>query len=140
MLRGTNLAYYNWDITKDRTELKINRLDQTKEYFTVCQHDDAPRESLPPKTKIFSAGGNVIRDGIIPIPLVCSAIPNVDKTKTRNVFCSFVGSVTHPLRQQMIESLQNKKEYIFQYGNWKPAVSLDNYQTFKTLLKTYATL
>ena len=67
----------------------INRLNPNMKYFTVAQHDDAIRETLPPDTICFNAGGN---GGGIPIPLVCSPIkdeikPIVDK---RDIFCSFV--------------------------------------------------
>lgn len=77
----------------------LNTLDQDKAYFTVSQHDDAPREHLPPNTKIFNAGGN---QGGIPIPLICSPFPEIKKCE-RDIFCSFRGAITHPIRQKMTE-------------------------------------
>ena len=56
----------------------LNSLDPNRKYFTVSQHDDAPREFLPPDTISFSAGGN---RGNIPIPLICSRMENIPDNK-----------------------------------------------------------
>ena len=50
----------------------INALPKTLKYFCVAQHDDGVKEVLPEGTIVFSAGGN---SGGIPLPLVCSPIP-----------------------------------------------------------------
>ena len=82
----------------------LNSLDQSKSYFTVCQHDDAPRHSLPPDTLCFSAGGNVSGSNIIPIPLICSELSKELILKEEKQYtASFVGSVTHPIRIKMAQ-------------------------------------
>lgn len=111
----------------------LNRYNREGKYFTVCQHDDAPRETLPLDTLVFSAGGNVINDQTIPIPLVCSLIPNPEINKEKDYFCSFVGSNTHPIREQLLQKYKNNTKFAFVCGQWKPQVSSDNYNIFKTI-------
>jgi hypothetical protein len=93
-------------------------LDQSKKYFTVSQHDDAPGQILPPNTLKFSAGGN--QPNCIPIPLICSGIPiPLNKTvEKKDIFCSFVGSATHPIRMKMLETLMNNKDYVLKPKHW----------------------
>ena len=76
----------------------ISQLDVTKKYYCVCTHDDAPLETLPPNTMVFSAGGN--NTNTIPIPLVVSPVPVSENIK-KDIEASFVGSYTHPLRAYM---------------------------------------
>jgi len=97
----------------------LNNLDKNKKYFTVSQHDDAPREALPPNTIKFSAGGN--QPNCVPIPLVCSPIPNVKKVE-KDIFCSFVGSATHPIRMEMLHHLVNKEGYVLKPKHWSPSI------------------
>jgi hypothetical protein len=107
---------------------KILSLDKTKKYFTVSQHDDAIREWLPSGTLKFCAGGNSVG---IPIPLVCSPIP--DKYKIRrekDIFCSFVGSVTHQIRQEMINVLNSNQKYLLKYKQWTDKVSNNQLEEF----------
>ena len=105
----------------------LRLLNPNLKYFTVAQHDDAIREILPPDTICFNAGGN---GGGIPIPLVCSPIKEELKPKfdKRDIFCSFVGSITHPIRALLYNLFGNK--YYFSAKQHTPAVSqsdLDNF-------------
>lgn len=111
----------------------LDRYPKDGKYFTVCQHDDAPRERLPLDTLVFSAGGNVINDQTIPIPLVCSAIPDADTTKPKDYFCSFVGSSTHPIREHLIRKYSTNPKFSFITGKWNAQVSEDNYNIFKNI-------
>lgn len=97
----------------------LNTLDQTKKYFTVSQHDDAPKEKLPPNTIKFSAGGN--QPNCVPIPLICSPIPNTKQTE-KNIFCSFVGSATHKIRMDMLHHLVDKNDYVLKPKHWSPSI------------------
>ncbi len=97
----------------------LDSLDRSKKYFTVSQHDDAPKEKLPPNTIKFSAGGN--QPNCVPIPLICSPIPNI-KTTEKDIFCSFVGSATHPVRMEMLKQLVNKPEYLLKPKHWSPSI------------------
>jgi len=111
---------------------EISKLDQNKKYFTVCQHDDGPKESLPIDTMIFSAGGRRTEGNIIPIPLICSKIPNeyIPKNTKKEVFASFVGSLTHPIRDNLYNVLKNKQEYSYNMCDWSNSVPLENLQYF----------
>jgi len=107
---------------------KLISLDRTKKYFTVSQHDDAIKEYLPKDTIKFCAGGNA---GGIPIPLVCSPIPdNLKVEAKRDIFCSFVGSITHQIRQSMVSVLNNNPKYVLQYKGWSDKVSNNDLNNF----------
>ena len=106
----------------------ISRLNPNMKYFTVAQHDDAIRESLPPDTICFNAGGN---GGGIPIPLVCSPIKEeYHENVERDIFCSFVGSITHPIRGTLLNLLSNNKNYHFSAKFHNPSVSQDEFDKF----------
>lgn len=110
---------------------KLLSLDKTRKYFTVSQHDDAIREHMPPNTTNYCAGGN---GGGISIPLVCSRIPTELITKfnkkDRDIFCSFIGSVTHPLRQKMISILEKDSNYYLKYGAWNNNLKMNDFEHF----------
>lgn len=108
----------------------LNSLPKDGKYFTISQHDDAPIENLPPDTLCFSAGGNVQRSNIIPIPLVCSQLPNTQEVKDRPILASFIGSATHPIRIKMAEVCK-PSEHIFMYlKNWNPIVHKNEFASF----------
>lgn len=104
----------------------LDSLDQSLSYFTVSQHDDAIKEKLPKNTKSFCAGGN---SGGIPIPLVCSNIPLTDiPTKTdRDLLCSFYGSITHPIRQKLVNQFKNKPNTIIHGHSWSININKNDY-------------
>lgn len=110
---------------------KLLSLDKTRKYFTVSQHDDAIREHMPPNTTNYCAGGN---GGGIPIPLVCSRIPQkfIDKyvTNDKDIFCSFVGSITHPIRNQMVSELNGDPNFYLKYGGWNNNVTQSQFEHF----------
>ena len=103
-------------------------------YFTVSQHDDAPSDILPPDTICFSAGGNVKGKNIIPIPLICSKLNlvNFTDTHTRNTLASFVGSLTHPIRQKLINFNEKSKNIQLYVKGWSPTVTQDEFKLFIT--------
>lgn len=112
----------------------LNSLDQSKSYFTVCQHDDAPRHSLPPNTLCFSAGGNVSGPNIIPIPLICSELSKELILKEEKQYtASFVGSATHPIRIKMAQILFGKIDYQIWLKNWSPSVDKPDFKLFLEL-------
>jgi hypothetical protein len=111
-----------------QTELQqlLLSLDQDVEYFIVSTHDDAPREILPKNTLAFSAGGN---KGNIPIPLIVSPIPT-NKVQEKKYLASFVGSLTHPLRQLLLQKHSNNSSFYFSCKQWTPEVSKKNVDDF----------
>lgn len=109
----------------------VTNLDWSKQYFTVCQHDDGPKEELPPDTLIFSAGGNRTSGNIIPIPLICSAIPSeFIQSAEKTLLGSFVGSCTHPIREKMYYTLIENPKFSIQMAEWSNTVPLDNFINF----------
>lgn len=107
-------------------------LKKDGKYFTICQFDDGPLESFPEDTLIFSAGGNREGENIIPIPLICSPIPNeLISNKEKTIFASFVGSRnTHPIRMDMCKHLSNLDDYHISADSWSPTVPIDSFKHF----------
>jgi len=124
----------------DDLQNDLNELDKDKFYFTVSQHDDAPFQQLPPNTINFSAGGN--QPNTTPIPLICSPITDVKEVE-KDIFCSFVGSITaplegwglvsHNLRMKMLETLVDKKECVLKPKSWTNEVKKDRQDMFLDL-------
>lgn len=86
----------------------IDRLDRSKKYYTICQYDDGPLIDFKDLDIIVfgMAGGR----NDYPIPLLCQ--PHAYKQEhERDIFCSFVGRITHPVRSEMIKQLQGKEGY-----------------------------
>ena len=90
----------------------INVLDPKKAYIAVSQHDEGIRQRLPTNTRHFAAGG---LGGGIPIPLICSPLPFSEPPSniTKSYLCSFVGSMTHPIRAKLYDTYVNTKGFHF---------------------------
>jgi hypothetical protein len=114
----TDIYLYRNDLIPELQNF-LNDLDKNIKYFTVSQHDDAPKEKLPPNTIKFSAGGN--QPNCVPIPLICSSIPNINQID-KDIFCSFVGSATHSVRIEMLHHLINKEDYVLKPKHWSPSI------------------
>lgn len=113
-------------------QLEVNQLDRLDKYFTVCQHDDGPMEDLPPDTMIFSAGGNRTKGNIIPIPLICSPFGYMVNER-KEIFCSFVGSTTHPIRTELIQRWAADRDFVMFAQSWMSSVPHKNLTIFKTI-------
>lgn len=107
----------------------LNSLDPSKKYFAVAQHDDAIRERLPTDTLEFTFNGN--RGGIL-LPPICSPIPEEIKPigLNRDIFCSFVGSNTNPIRNLMFNVLKDNPKYLLSIRNWTPSVPKNDFDNF----------
>lgn len=107
---------------------KLLSLDKNEKYFTISQHDDAIKEYLPDNIIKFCAGGN---NGGIPIPLVCSKIPNnLIQKNNKDIFASFVGSITHNIRAIMLNVLNDNKKYHLNAKQWSGSVSNKDLNNF----------
>lgn len=110
----------------------INALPEGR-YFTVCQFDDGIHEQLPTDTINFVAGGN--KPGI-PIPLICSPIPEKYKTQVeKDLFCSFVGTCLntdkYSCRLKLYEEYNKDKEFYFTpQRSWDRIVTEDQLKEF----------
>lgn len=111
-------------------------LPQNRKYFTVSQHDDSPKEKLPPETVNFSAGGNI--NNTIPIPLICGddLTSHCLEETCKDIFGSFVGSITHPIRNIMFETLSDKGDYKFTIKDkWTAEISQNEQNAFIDITK-----
>ena len=111
----------------------LNNLDNTKKYFTICQHDDATKHKLPDDTLIFSLSrsrtDNPYIKNSVPTPLICSKIPSPPIAQ-KDIFASFVGSITHPIRYKLYESCKNHSDFYFSGQGWSPVVSKNRMDEF----------
>lgn len=86
-----------------RLQNYINILDRKKKYFVVHQYDDGTLVNFKGlDVKSFSMSGKPCD---YPLPLLCK--PHILGTPIRekDIFCSFIGRITHPLREQMLGRL-----------------------------------
>ena len=104
-------------------------LDENGKYFTVCQQDDGPFEDFPEDTMIFSAGGNRKKGNVIPIPLVCSSVPETLK-RDHKYFASFIGSNTYWVRTDMVKAFRGKDDCLVKAGNWSINVGEEKLNNF----------
>ena len=116
-------------ILREQLRFYLNSLNQNEKYFVVCTHDDAPTEELPPDTIVFSAGGNS-RKINIPIPLTCAPHNNL-RDVIRTIPISFVGSITHQIRFNLLNSFYQKSGVMISADQWTDTVSNDKVDLFK---------
>ena len=91
-------------------------------FMTIVQHDDGPKLTLPKKTLVFGAC-----TGSIQLPLIYEdrsdrllKTPRVHKDQ----LASFVGTVTHPIRQDMINMIDGRSDITcYTLVTWSPTVS-----------------
>lgn len=103
----------------------LKYLPEDKTYFTVVQHDDGIMISSKP-SHLFTFGMGGV--GNVPIPLTYDDSATLDRYKGRNksVFCSFVGSLTHPLRERMVRVLENRPDVFIVTGAWTNDIGKEN--------------
>jgi len=81
-------------------------------FFTIVQHDDGPALELPVGTLIFGAC-----TGSIPLPLIYEDITErlVNEARLqKDIMASFIGSMTHPIRKKMIDTIHSYDDIICQ--------------------------
>lgn len=103
--------------------------------FTVCQWDDGTCLSAakPDNLVVFSLGQSVD----VPLPLIVEDttehLLNLPRLpyEQRHVLCSFVGTITHPLRARMVDALQGQQGFEFHTNQaWSSDVPSDLVQQF----------
>jgi hypothetical protein len=120
---------FTQDYTFDENYLTqcLDKLNKNDQYFTVVQLDDGILYKLPPNCMVFGCCSN------IPIPLVydTNLFHNLPK-KTfidKKIFCSFIGSLTHDVRQQMIQQL-NPHKFTLLLKQWNPNIESNQQNLF----------
>lgn len=84
----------------------LQQYPKNTRYFTIVQHDDGPQLQLPKDTLVFGAC-----TGTIPLPLIYEDTTNrlaLLERKEPDLFASFVGSLTHPVRQRMATAVESR--------------------------------
>lgn len=106
--------YVNNNYGQDKKALQrlqdfIDSLDKSVSYFTVVQYDDGILNDLSGlDIKIFGSGGGRYD---MPIPLIAQPQP-YSFTSERDIFCNFIGALTHPIRRQLL-TVAKKANYLF---------------------------
>lgn len=86
----------------------VNSLDKSKQYFTIVQYDDGPLVKLPINIKVFAMSGPRID---YPLPLICQP-HKYQFNEKRDIFCNFIGRLTHHIRRDLMNVLQGKSGYL----------------------------
>ena len=86
----------------------VNRLDRSRKYFTIVQYDDGPLVDFRDlDIKVFGSGGGRIDS---PIALLTAPHPFEFRPMKKH-FCTFAGSMTHPIRELLFRKYHGK--YLF---------------------------
>jgi hypothetical protein len=116
---------------KQRLQYLINNLDKDKMYFTVVEHDDGIIViNVPNNVLVFGMGGT----GHVPLPLLYENPEMFEdlKRNTKTVFCSFVGSLTHPCREKMVD-VMNKPDVVLITDEWSIHITGEKQRLFLEL-------
>lgn len=101
-----------------RLQNVINGLPKDRKYWSCCQYDDGPIVDLSGiDIKMFSMAGE---PNHYTLPLICHPHSFRYPTEKRDIFCSFIGRMTHPLRIQLLGAVSkvrndHKDYYISSY-------------------------
>lgn len=96
--------YVNNNYGNDKKALQdlqnyIDNLDKSKKYYTIVQYDDGILNDLSKiDCKVFGMGGGHYD---YPLPLISKPHP-YSFTFERDVFCNFMGALTHEYRRQIV--------------------------------------
>lgn len=86
----------------------VNGLDKNKKWWTVTQYDLGILTDISGlNIKVFGSGGGRID---FPIPLICK--PHGRQENERTIFANFIGSITHPLRKEIVDILPGGDYYV----------------------------
>lgn len=106
-------------------------------FFTIVQHDDGVMFDLPSNVLVYGAC-----TGDIKIPLIYQDSTNTLEKQSRlsykekPILCSFVGSITHPIRQQCYDILHDKPGFEFTMNHsWTNAVDQGSQGNFIEITK-----
>lgn len=87
----------------------VDTLPPDKKYFTVVQYDDGVLVDWKGKdVVVFGMSGKP--ENCIPIPLICQPHKYQEKEPKKDILISFVGRVTHPSRQSLMDWGVNKSD------------------------------
>ena len=86
----------------------FKNLNKSKKYAILCQHDDGVLFNMDgADVKVFGMGCK----GDVQLPLVCQPHKYEFKEIGRPIFASFIGAITHPIRERLVKELKDKDGY-----------------------------
>jgi hypothetical protein len=110
----------------------INANPSEKGYFTIIQYDDGSLLKLPFNTLIYGACS-----GDIPLPLIYEdrsfKLEKYEKYgyNNKDIYCSFVGSITHFIRQNLYLNFSTNEKFLFSVNqSWTNDVSNESATNF----------
>lgn len=116
----------------------MKKMPLNTKYFTVVQHDDGPQLKMMGDVLIFGACS-----GDIPLPLLYEDTNQTLMTRqkecssdSKTYLASFVGTLTHPIRREMKDRMEDKKDVCMGVqGMWTSNVPMNLSELFveKTL-------
>lgn len=84
-------------------QIYLNSLDREKKYFSICQWDTGILVDVSHlDIQVFSMSGPPVD---YPLPLLCEPHPFKFGMGNKDIFCSFVGRLTHQLRQTVMDTV-----------------------------------
>lgn len=104
--------HVNHGYGRDRRAIKelqqfVNSFNHGNQFFSIIQYDSGPLINLPNNWKLFAMSGPRID---YPIPLICKP-HQYTFNEPRDIFCNFIGRITHGYRRQMLHALKGRAEY-----------------------------
>jgi len=103
----TNNGYGQKEKSRNILQHFIDSLPRDKKYFTICQYDDGPIIDFKDlDIVVFGMSGGRID---YPIPLLCQPHGYKFDCK-RDIFASFVGGDTHPIRKELVKQFTGKPD------------------------------
>lgn len=90
------------ELLMDGLQRYLNDLDCTKKYFTIIQYDGGILSNIDHlDIKVFSMSGGRTD---YPLPLISTPHEFYFNFKLRPYFANFVGKVTHPIREKIVQA------------------------------------
>lgn len=86
----------------------VNSFNRGNKFFSIIQYDSGPLVNLPNNWKLFAMSGPRID---YPLPLICKP-HQYEFNEPRDIFCNFVGRLTHGYRKQLLYVLKGRPEYL----------------------------
>jgi hypothetical protein len=102
-----NNGYGVKEKSRNNVQRFIDSLPRDKKYFTICQYDDGPMVDFKDlDIVVYGMSGGRID---YPIPLLCQPHGYKFNCK-RDIFASFIGGDTHPIRRELVKQFAGKKD------------------------------
>lgn len=96
----------------------LDTLDATKKYYTIVQYDDGILNDISKLDICVMAMSGPRID--FSLPLLCTPHKfNFSANQKKDIYCNFIGNLTHPIRAQIVNQLKGKEGYYISTENHK---------------------